>query len=120
MPFPENPFRSDFAKGVALGLVAAAAVPLLLPLATTLRRPLVRAATRAGLVVYERTRDTLAELGEVADDFAAEARADLGLGDQTVHEGEDSDSGIDAEADEEAPSAEESSEPATTARRSVG
>ena len=119
MPIPENPLKSDFAKGLALGLVAAAAIPLLLPLATTLRRPLVRAATRAGLVVYERTRDTLAELGEVADDFAAEARADLGLQDHAVYDAEDTDAEVSDEA-AEAASAEEVSEPAPGRRRPAG
>lgn len=63
-------------KFLALAVGAAVVTPLVLPLVAPAARPLGRAAARAGGVVYDKTRETAAELMEIAEDFYAEARVE--------------------------------------------
>ena len=67
----------ELATGLAVGIGLIAITPLVLPVAAAVAGPLGRAAAKAGGVLYEKTRETLAELGEVMDDFVAEAKDEL-------------------------------------------
>jgi len=71
------PINKDSSKGFAFGLAAAVLVPVAATALLTVGRPATRAAIRAGLIIYERGRETLAEIGEVAEDLVAEAKAEL-------------------------------------------
>lgn len=64
-------------KVVAVGVAALALTPLLVPVLAGVGRPLARAAVKTGLVLAEKGREVAAEMGEVLDDLAAEARAEL-------------------------------------------
>lgn len=69
--------RSDTAKGLVIGVAVAVLVPVVLPVVARASKPLGRAAARTGLVLYEKGRETLAEMGEVVEDFIAETRSEL-------------------------------------------
>lgn len=69
--------RSDMAKGVAIGAGVVVLVPLAAMILAPLARPLLREALKGGLRVYEKGRETLAELGETFEDVAAEVQAEL-------------------------------------------
>jgi len=69
--------KSDTAKGLAIGIAVAVLIPMVLPVVTRASRPLGRAAAKTGLVLFEKGRETLAEMGEVVEDFVAETRAEL-------------------------------------------
>lgn len=58
--------------GVAGGLLA----PLILPRLERGIRPATKGMFKAGIALYERGRETAAELGEMAGDMLAEARAE--------------------------------------------
>ncbi|MGD8558702.1 MAG: DUF5132 domain-containing protein [Gammaproteobacteria bacterium] len=73
----EDAFKSGIGKGVALGIGAAIIAPVVLPVLIKAGRPLTRAAIKSGLLLYDKGRETLAELGEVAEDLVAEARAEI-------------------------------------------
>ena len=64
----------EVATGLAVGIGLIALTPLVLPAAAAMAGPLGRAAAKTGGVLYEKTRETFAELGEIADDFVAEAK----------------------------------------------
>jgi hypothetical protein len=63
--------------GIAIGVGVALLAPVALAALGGAGRPAARAAVKAGLLVYEKGRETLAELAEIAEDLAAEAQADL-------------------------------------------
>lgn len=73
-----NPFTSnDKLKGFATGVGISLLTPLVLTALSTFARPAARAAIKAGLVLYERGREKIAEANEVIEDLVAEARAEL-------------------------------------------
>jgi hypothetical protein len=69
--------KGDAAKGLAIGVGVAVLAPLVLPVVASAARPLARAAIKTGIVLYEKSRETVAEIGEVMEDLVAEARAEL-------------------------------------------
>lgn len=70
-------FKSDVTKTIAIGVATAAATVVVIPVLSKVGRPFARAALKTGFVFYEKTRETAAEIGEVLEDFVAEARAEL-------------------------------------------
>ncbi len=60
--------------GAIVGIGAVLLVPTVVPALGRVLRPAAKAVIKGGLVLY---RDTIAEIGEVAGDLVAEARAEL-------------------------------------------
>jgi hypothetical protein len=79
-------FNQDTAKGLAIGIGAAVLAPVAVSVLSGFGRPMARAAIKSGIIVYERGRETMAEVGEVFDDLVAEARYELEQG-STEHGG---------------------------------
>lgn len=77
MALLDDILKGDAGKGLAIGLGAALLAPVALAAMAGIARPLARAAIKSGIIVYEKGRETLAEFGEVMEDLAAEARAEL-------------------------------------------
>jgi hypothetical protein len=63
--------------GLAVGLGAAVLVPVVLPAVARATKPVAKTAIKAGLVLFAKGRETVAELGEVAEDVYAEAKSEL-------------------------------------------
>ncbi len=74
MALLEDIFKFNAVSGVAIGLGAVLLAPSVLPAVGRALRPAVKAAIKGGLIVY---RETVSEIGEVASDLFAEARAEL-------------------------------------------
>jgi hypothetical protein len=74
MAFVEDLFKGSTVTGLAVGVGALLLAPTVLPAVGRVVRPAVKAAIKGGMVFY---RETLAEVGEVAGDLVAEARAEL-------------------------------------------
>ena len=73
-----NPFNSsDKLKGFAAGVGISLVTPLVLTALATVARPAARAAIKAGLVLYEKGREKVAEASEAIEDLVAEAQAEL-------------------------------------------
>lgn len=70
-------FKSEATKSIAVGVAAAAAAMVVAPMLAKVGRPFARAAVKTGVIFYEKTRETAAEVGEVMEDLVAEARAEL-------------------------------------------
>ena len=88
----------ELATGLAVGIGLIAITPLVLPVAAAVAGPLGRAAAKAGGVLYEKTRETLAELGEVMDDFVAEAKDEIENREETPGTNDPSLAGVSEEA----------------------
>jgi hypothetical protein len=69
--------KSDLTKGIAIGVAATAVTSLLAPALAGVGRPLARTAIKTGIILYERGRELVAEMGETFDDLVAEVRAEL-------------------------------------------
>jgi hypothetical protein len=70
-------FKGNAWVGLAVGVGAGIVAPLLAPMVAAVGKPLAKSAVKAGILLYEKGRETIAELGEVMEDLVAEVRADL-------------------------------------------
>jgi len=72
---------TDLIKGqagrISIVLTVVALAPVVLPLVARAARPAVRAVLKAGVIAYEKGRETLAEGREMVNDVVAEVRAEL-------------------------------------------
>jgi chromatin segregation and condensation protein Rec8/ScpA/Scc1 (kleisin family) len=66
-------FTKDVAKGVAIGVGLAAAIPILAVAA----RPAARSLVKSGILVFEKSREFLSAAGENFEDLLAEVRTEL-------------------------------------------
>lgn len=73
----EDVLRNRAVMGVAIAAGAVLLTPVVLSVLAGVARPLARTAVKSGIIVYEKTRETVAELGEAFDDLVAETRAEL-------------------------------------------
>jgi hypothetical protein len=69
--------KSNMATGIAVGLGVMVLAPVLLPALARIVKPVAKAMIKSGFIFYEKTRETFAELGEMAEDLVAEARSEL-------------------------------------------
>ena len=67
--------------GLGTGLVAAIGVAVLAPVLAPALRTTAKYAVRGGLMAYDYGRQKAAELGDLAGDLAAEARAEAARAD---------------------------------------
>lgn len=74
MALVEDLLKGSTVTGVAVGLGAILLAPTVIPAIGRVVRPALKAAIKGGMVFY---RETVAEIGEVAGDLFAEARAEL-------------------------------------------
>lgn len=99
----KNPLSSgDMIKGFALGVGVALLAPVAFAAMSGFARPASRAALKAGILFYEKGRETVAELGEVLDDLVAEARHELQESHREAEAGEAEAGQAEAEAAEPA------------------
>ncbi len=69
--------KNPVVKGILVSVAIAAASSILIPIVIRASRPLARAGVKSGLVLYQKGRETAAEIGEVVEDFIAETRAEF-------------------------------------------
>lgn len=62
--------------GIGIGSAAVLAAPYVLPLVSSVGRPLVKGLLLQGVLAFERGREALAHLAETLDDIIAEVRAE--------------------------------------------
>ena len=69
-------YQNSPTKALLIGAGAVIVTPILLPLL----KPVAKSAIKTGVVLYEKTKGTIAEAGEVLGDIVAEAKAELTAG----------------------------------------
>ena len=69
--------KGKIVTGLALGVGAAVVAPVVLPVLAAAAKPLAKAAIKSGILLYEKGKETFAELGEVVDDLIAEAKSEI-------------------------------------------
>lgn len=70
-------FKGNAAVTLAIGLAGAVLIPIVLPVVVRAARPLAKAVIKSGLIVFEKGRESFAEMGEVVEDVVAEAKAEI-------------------------------------------
>lgn len=73
---PEKLLRTALGFAIA-GVAGMLLAPVMLPTVARLARPAVKGAVKAGFVMAQRGRETLAEFTEMAEDMLAEVQAEL-------------------------------------------
>lgn len=59
------------------GITAIVLLPILVPVATGIGKPIAKAMVKGGIVLYEKGKGVIAEVGEKFEDIVAEAKAEL-------------------------------------------
>ncbi len=73
----DNGLKGNLLTGLAIGIGGAILAPVVLPALAGVAKPLLKSAIKGGLVLYEKGKETFAELSEVAEDVVAEAKAEM-------------------------------------------
>lgn len=68
--------KSNVVVGVAAALAATILAPVLIPVIVTAGRPLAKSMLKGGLMLYEKSREAVANAGEVMEDLIAEVRSE--------------------------------------------
>jgi hypothetical protein len=74
MALIEDMFKGNLVTGLAFGVGAVLLGPTVLQTIGSVVRPTAKAVIKGGMVFY---RETLGEIGEMASDLVAEAKAEL-------------------------------------------
>jgi hypothetical protein len=70
-------FKGNIVAVLGIGIVAAVLVPIALPVVARAAKPLAKAMVKSGIIVFEKGREAVAELGEVMEDVIAEAKSEI-------------------------------------------
>lgn len=73
----QDVFKGNAIVLLAVGVAAAVLIPVVLPAAARAGKPFAKSLIKSGLIVYEKGRETFAELAEAFEDVVAEARAEV-------------------------------------------
>ena len=73
----DNGLKGNIFSGLAIGIGVAVLAPAILPILVGAAKPLVKAAIKGGIVLYDRGKESFAEVGEVVEDLVAEVKAEL-------------------------------------------
>lgn len=64
-------------RALTLGIGAVILAPIIIPAVAKVGKPIVKATIKNGLALYEKSKSSVAEAGEVLGDLVAEAKAEL-------------------------------------------
>lgn len=80
-----NLFKSNIAIGIAAAAAATIFAPVLMPAVAAAGRPLAKSLLKGGIMLYEKSREAVAEAGEALEDLIAEVRAEAEQQAQSMH-----------------------------------
>lgn len=69
----KNMYQNDPIKTIAIGVGAV----ILAPTIASLLKPVAKATIKTGVILYQKTKETIAETGEQLGDLVAEAQAEV-------------------------------------------
>ena len=72
----DNALKGTVLTGLAIGIGAAVLAPVILPVLAGVAKPLAKAAMKSGLLLYNKSKEVVAEIGEVTEDLWAEAKTE--------------------------------------------
>jgi hypothetical protein len=72
----DNVVKGSVLSGLAIGIGAAVLAPVVLPVLVGVAKPLTKAAMKSGIMLYNKGKEVIAEVGEVTEDLWAEAKTE--------------------------------------------
>jgi hypothetical protein len=72
----DNAVKGPVLSGLAIGIGAAVLAPVVLPVLAGVAKPLTKAAMKSGIMLYNKGKEVMAEVGEVTEDLWAEAKTE--------------------------------------------
>ena len=81
----DNGLKGNILSGLAIGIGAAVLAPTVLPIIVGAAKPLVKAAIKGGIVLYDRGKESFAEVSEVVEDLVAEVKAEIAEAAEAEH-----------------------------------
>lgn len=75
-------FEEAGAPGIIAGIGAVILAPVVVPVVAGVGKPIAKSLIKGGIVLYEKSKGALAEVGETFEDIVAEARAELAESEQ--------------------------------------
>jgi len=79
----DDVLKGNVVTGLAIGIGAAVLAPVVLPVIAGVAKPVAKAAIKGGLVLFEKGKETFAEVGEVVEDLVAEVKAEISEAEKT-------------------------------------
>jgi len=73
----DNGLKGNIVTGLAVGIGAALFAPQVIPALAGVVKPLAKAAIKGSLVIYEKSKEAFAEVGEMMEDIVAEVKAEM-------------------------------------------
>jgi hypothetical protein len=73
----DDGLKGSVLTGLAVGIGAVVLAPAVLPALAGVAKPLMKAAVKSGIILFEKGKETAAELSEVVEDIVAEAKAEM-------------------------------------------
>jgi len=73
----DDGLKGNVMTGLAIGIGAAVLAPAVIPALANVAKPLLKAAIKTGIIMFEKGKETAAELGEVFEDIVAEAKSEV-------------------------------------------
>jgi len=73
----DDVLKGNVVTGLAIGIGAAVLAPAVLPIIAGVAKPVAKAAIKGGLILFEKGKETFAEIGEVVEDLVAEVKAEI-------------------------------------------
>ncbi len=73
----DNGLKGNIVTGLAVGIGAALFAPQVIPALAGVVKPLAKAAIKGSLVLYEKSKEAVAEVGEMMEDIVAEVKAEM-------------------------------------------
>lgn len=77
MALLDDVLKGNILGGLAIGIGAAIVGPVVLPVLAGIAKPLAKGAIKSGLLLFEKGKETVAEMSEVLEDIVAEAKAEI-------------------------------------------
>ncbi len=72
-----NGLKGNILSGLAIGIGATIIAPVVIPILASAVKPIAKATIKSGLMLYEKGKETVAEVSEMVEDIVAEAKAEM-------------------------------------------
>ncbi len=73
----DNGLKGNIVTGLAIGIGTALFAPQVIPALAGVVKPIAKAAIKGSLVLYEKSKEAVAEVGEMMEDIVAEVKAEM-------------------------------------------
>jgi len=70
-------WKGNIVTSLAIGVGVAVVGPILIPVASSMLKPLAKATIKGGIVLYDKSREKLEEGKEIIEDLVAEVKSEM-------------------------------------------